>query len=170
MAAAATAGRAAWIGLGANLGDARGSVLAAFDDIASVPGVRLAARSSLWRSAPVDASGDDYVNAVCLVDTTLDAAALLQALQAIEARHGRERPWRNAPRTLDLDLLLHDEAPPPTSTLAVPHPRLHERAFVLLPMAEVCAQLGLALDVPGHGRLDALLPAVRGQRIERMTA
>ena len=167
-AAAASGRHAAWIGLGANLGDARRSVLAALDDIAALPEVRLVARSSLWRSAPVDAVGDDYVNAVCLVDTVLGAAALLQALQAIESRHGRERPWRHAPRTLDLDLLLHDAAPLPTAALAVPHPRLHERAFVLLPMAEVCDRLGLAPDLPGHGRIDTLLAAVRGQRIERL--
>ena len=162
--------RAAWIGLGANLGDARRTLLAAFDDIAALPGVRLVARSSLWRSAPLDADGDDYLNAVALDDTDLGAARLLAALQAVERRHGRERPYRNAPRTLDLDLLLHDDAPAPTAALAVPHPRLHERAFVMLPMAEVCTRLGVSVELPGRGPLGSLLPAVSGQRIERLPA
>ena len=160
--------RSAWIGLGANLGDARATVLAALDEIGALDGVRLVARSSLWRSAPVDAPGDDYVNAVALVETTLDAPRLLRELQAIEARHGRRRPHRNAPRTLDLDLLLHDDAPAPTATLTLPHPRLHERAFVLLPMAEVGERLGIAVEVPGRGRVADLLPAVHGQRVERL--
>ncbi len=167
-AVAAPRVRAAWIGLGANLGDARGTVLAALDEIGAIDGVRVVARSSLWRSAPVDAAGDDYVNAVALVETTLDAPSLLGALHAVEGRHGRERPYRNAPRTLDCDLLLHDDGPAASAALTLPHPRLHERAFVLLPMAEVCRWLGLAVEVPGRGRLETLLPAVRGQRIERL--
>ena len=168
-AATAPARHAAWIGLGANLGDAAHTLLSAMSEIETLPGVRGVARSSLYRSAALDAEGPDYINAVMLVDTRLDAAGLLHELQAIESRNGRERPYRNAPRTLDLDLLLHDAAPAPTPALTVPHARLHERAFVLAPMTEVCTRLGLSVALPGRGRLDALLRAVSGQRVERLS-
>jgi 2-amino-4-hydroxy-6-hydroxymethyldihydropteridine diphosphokinase len=155
----------AWVGIGANLGDAHANVLDALDRLAWVPGVRLLRASSLYRTAPIDSSGDDYINAVAEVDTSLSARALLAALHAIEQAHGRERPYHNAPRTLDLDLLLYgddviDEAP----ALLVPHPRMHERAFVLAPLAE----LAPSLVIPGRGRVDALLPAVADQAIEKI--
>jgi 2-amino-4-hydroxy-6-hydroxymethyldihydropteridine diphosphokinase len=155
----------AWVGIGANLGDARANVLDAIDRLARLPGARLVRTSSLYRTAPIDSSGDDYVNAVAALDTDLDAHALLQALFAIEQAHGRERPYRNAPRTLDLDLLLHgdqviDDAP----TLIVPHPRMHERAFVLVPLAEVAPDL----VIPGCGAVATLLEGVADQVIERL--
>ena len=158
----------AWIGLGANLGDARQALRSAFAELAALPGSRWVARSSLYRSAPVDAPGADYLNAVALIETSLDAQHLLHALQAIEARHGRRRPQRNAPRTLDLDLLLYGDATLATPALTVPHPRLHLRAFVLVPMAEIAARLGEAAAVPGHGLVAALLAGVTGQRVDRL--
>src|SRR5438128_2571535 len=124
----------ACIGLGANLGDARAALNAARDALGQMPATTLVAMSPLYRSAPVDATGPDYLNAVALVRTELDAHQLLHALQAIELRHGRERSHRNAPRTLDLDLLLYGDEVIRTDDLTVPHPRMHERAFVLRPL------------------------------------
>jgi 2-amino-4-hydroxy-6-hydroxymethyldihydropteridine diphosphokinase len=152
------------VGIGANLGDARANVLDALARLDAQPGCRLLAASSLWRTAPVDSSGDDYINAVALVDTSLDAHALLAALQAIELAHGRERPYRNAPRTLDLDLLLYGDATIDTLELTVPHPRMHERAFVLAPLLEIAPD---AL-IPGRGHAAHYLSAVAGQAIARL--
>ena len=154
----------AFVGIGANLGDARGNVVDALARLGAQPGCRLAASSSLWRTAPVDSSGDDYINAVAQVETSLDAHSLLAALQAIELQHGRERPYRNAPRTLDLDLLLYGDEIIETPDLAVPHPRMHERAFVLAPLLEIAPD---AL-IPGRGRAADLLAAVAGQAIARL--
>jgi 2-amino-4-hydroxy-6-hydroxymethyldihydropteridine diphosphokinase len=155
----------AWIGIGANLGDARANVLDAIERLSRLPGARLVQASSLYRTAPIDSSGDDYVNAVAALDTTLDAHALLQALLAIEQAHGRERPYRNAPRTLDLDLLLYgDEVIDDAPTLIVPHPRMHERAFVLAPLAEVARDL----VIPGRGAVSALLATVGDQGVARL--
>jgi 2-amino-4-hydroxy-6-hydroxymethyldihydropteridine diphosphokinase len=154
----------AFIGLGANLGQPLAALRAAFVALEALPGTRLVAVSSLYRSAPIDSSGPDYLNAVAAVQTTLEPPALLQQLQAIEQAHGRERPYRNAPRTLDLDLLLWGEDQRiQTPTLTLPHPRLHQRAFVLLPLLEIEP----AARAPGLGALAASLPGVAGQRIER---
>jgi 2-amino-4-hydroxy-6-hydroxymethyldihydropteridine diphosphokinase len=154
----------ACIGLGANLGDARATLVAAIDALRALPQSALLAVSSVWRSAPIDSSGPDYLNAVALIETRLAPQALLEALQRIERAHGRERPYRNAPRTLDLDLLLYGEESIATPTLQVPHPRLHERAFVLRPLAEVAPELVVA----GHGRVGDLLPLVADQRVDRL--
>jgi 2-amino-4-hydroxy-6-hydroxymethyldihydropteridine diphosphokinase len=154
----------AYVGLGANLGDARGTVQAALAELAAVPGVNACRASSLWRSAPVQASGPDFVNAVAELHTSLEPMALLNALQAFERRHGRERPYPNAPRTLDLDLLAHGEAVINTQTLQLPHPRLHHRAFVLRPLLELAPDLAL----PGLGPLAAWLSAVTDQPLERL--
>lgn len=154
----------ALVGIGANLGDARANVADALARIETQPGCRLVASSSLWRTAPIDSSGDDYINAVALVDTSLDAHALLDVLQAIETAHGRERPYHNAPRTLDLDLLLYGDAVIDTLRLTVPHPRMHERAFVLAPLLEVEPDA----VIPGRGRAADYLPAVAGQAIVRL--
>lgn len=150
----------AYIGLGANLGEAPATLRAAVRQIADLAGCRLVAASRLYRSAPVDSHGPDYWNAVLLLDTGLDAHALLTALQVIEQSHGRERPYRNAPRTLDLDLLAHGELALQDERLTLPHPRLHERAFVLLPLLELTDAL------PGLGPLAVHLPGVAGQRCE----
>jgi len=127
----------AFVGLGANLGEPQAMLRWALDTLSHTPGVRLMQASALYRSAPVDASGPDFVNAVAKIATTLNAMALLHALQGIEHEAGRERPYRNAPRTLDLDLLLYGDATIDSPTLTVPHPRMRERAFVLVPLAEI---------------------------------
>ena len=149
----------AYVALGGNLGDAAGAVRAAMDRIDALPDTAVTRRSSLYRTAPVDSTGPDYINAVVEVSTGLDPVALLSHLQVIEIAAGRERPHRNAPRTLDLDLLLHGATRIDTPRLRVPHPRMNERAFVLVPLAEIAPQL-----VP-----KALLDNVTSQVIERMT-
>ncbi|MEX2241381.1 MAG: 2-amino-4-hydroxy-6-hydroxymethyldihydropteridine diphosphokinase [Burkholderiales bacterium] len=155
----------AYIGLGSNQGEPRAQVDQAFAELAGLPATQLAARSPLYRSAPLDAPGQpDFVNAVAAVDTELSAAQLLEALQAIESRHGRERAHRNAPRTLDLDLLLFGDTAFASPTLTLPHPRMHERAFVLLPLLD----LDPRAEVPGRGSARALLRACTAQRIERI--
>lgn len=155
----------AYIGVGANAGDARAHVLRALDELAHLPDTRLEGRSSLYRSAPLDAPGQaDYVNAAAGVDTELSAAQLLVALQDIERIHGRERPYPNAPRTLDLDLLLYGDTCFASPMLTLPHPRMHRRAFVLAPLLELDARL----EVPGHGSARALLARCAEQRIARM--
>lgn len=153
-----------YVGIGANLGEAAATVEAAIEQLAALPGTRLLARSSLWRSAPVDAVGPDYVNAVAALDTTLDARALLAALHRIEDDFGRLRPYRNAPRTLDLDLLLHGASAIDAPDLIVPHPRMHERAFVLAPLAEIAP----ALSIPRRGPIQDCLARCADQRIERI--
>ena len=155
----------AYIGLGSNQGEPRAQIDQAFAEIDGLPATRLAARSPLYRSAPVDAPGQpDFINAVAAVETELSAVQLLAALQAIESRHGRERPQRNAPRTLDLDLLLFGETACASPELTLPHPRMHERAFVLLPLLE----LDSAISIPGRGPAKSLLPACSAQKIERV--
>ena len=156
----------AWIGLGANLGDARRTLAEALAEIARIERTRLLRVSSLYRSAPVDAEGPDFLNAAALVETTLGPEALLDALQAIERAHGRERSHRNAPRTLDLDLLAFGDRVQQGPRLTLPHPRLHLRAFVLAPLAE----LAPGLRLPGLPPVETLLAACGGQRIERALA
>lgn len=148
----------AHVALGANLGDARATVSDAIAALNRLPQTRLLRASALYRSAPWEASGPDFINAVAAVETGLDAHELLRALQALELQAGRERPYRNAPRTLDLDLLLYGDAVIDTPDLSVPHPRLRERAFVLLPLAEIAPALVTASE----------LQAVAGQAIERL--
>jgi len=157
-------GEEAFIGLGSNLGDPAANVESAIAAIASLPGTTLIARSSLYQSAPLDADGDDYLNAVAQVRTTLAPLELLRALQAIEAGAGRLRPYPNAPRTLDLDLLLYDDVELATGPLVLPHPRLHERAFVVLPLLEIAPDLRWR----GGERLDAQLPRLAGQRLAKL--
>lgn len=156
---------AAYVGLGANLGDLRHTLEMALADLADVTGVQLDGVSSAWRSAPVDSDGPDYLNAVVRLRTDLPPLTLLAALQAIESRHGRERPYRNAPRTLDLDLLLYGDQTVDLDRLSVPHPRLHQRAFVLRPLLE----LDPALSAPGLGLLADFLPATADQVLQRET-
>lgn len=148
----------AHVALGANLGDARATVSDAIAALNRLPQTRLLRASGLYRSAPWEASGPDFINAVAAVETGLDAHELLRALQALELQAGRERPYRNAPRTLDLDLLLYGDAVIDTPDLSVPHPRLRERAFVLLPLAEISPAFVTADE----------LQAVAGQAIERL--
>ncbi|MEG1769049.1 MAG: 2-amino-4-hydroxy-6-hydroxymethyldihydropteridine diphosphokinase [Comamonas sp.] len=148
----------AWVGLGANLGD-RGAALArAVQALAAMPATRVANVSGLYASAPIDAGGPDFLNAVVELRTGLAPLALLDALQAIELAAGRERPYRNAPRTLDLDLLIHGDEQLVSERLTLPHPRIGERAFVLLPLAELAPERVTS----------AQLKAVEDQRIERV--
>lgn len=156
----------AYVALGGNLGDPRAAFEIAFGEIARLPRTVLVKASSLYRSAPFDSSGPDYLNAVIEVETTLSPLALLDELQRIESSLGRERPYRNAPRQLDLDLLLYGQIRLASPRLTLPHPRMHLRAFVLLPLAEIAP--GLAM--PGLGVVGALLPQVADQRIERVPA
>lgn len=127
----------AYVGLGANLGDRGEALRRALAAMAALPGCRLQAVSPLYSSAPVDATGPDYLNAVAAVRTTLAPLALLAALQAIELDAGRERPYRNAPRTLDLDIVLFGQQRIDSAVLTVPHPRWDQRAFVLRPLADI---------------------------------
>lgn len=152
-----------YIGLGANLGDARTVLAAAYAELQQLPETRRHRCSPWFRTAPIDSSGPDYLNAVACFDTTLSPQAVLEALQRIELAHGRERPYRNAPRTLDLDVLLYGDRSIATPTLTVPHPRMHERAFVLQPLAALAPEV----VIPGRGPVSALLPSVAAQAIVR---
>lgn len=148
----------AYIALGANLGDPQATILKAVNDMALIHGVSLVKCSSLYQTAPLDAGGPDYVNAVVEVQTILTAPALLAQLQALEQAAGRQRPFRNAPRTLDLDLLTYGDARIQSEALTIPHPRMGERAFVLVPLAEIAPQAVSA----------AQLLAVQSQCIKRL--
>lgn len=146
------------MGLGANLGDAAGAVRAAIDALGQLPKTERVRASALYRSAPWQTSGPDFINAVVQLRTRLGARALLRALQQLEQAAGRERPYRYAPRTLDLDLLLYGDERIDTPELQVPHPRMTERAFVLRPLAEVAPERVTP----------AMLARVQDQAITRM--
>jgi 2-amino-4-hydroxy-6-hydroxymethyldihydropteridine diphosphokinase len=155
----------AYVGIGSNLDDPRQQVLRAFDELSQLPETTLTARSSLYRTAPVGhAAQPHFINAVAALDTTLPAAALLSALQEIEVRHGRKRSFPNAPRTLDLDLLVYGDARIDEPGLNVPHPRMHERAFVLAPLVELSPKL----EIPGIGPASDWLGQCAGQNVERI--
>jgi len=154
----------AYIGIGANLGDASANVDDALTRLAALPGTCVLARSAKYRSAPIDSSGADYVNAVACIDTPFDALNLLGALHEIELAHGRERPYRNAPRTLDLDILLYGDYRIDLPSLHIPHPRMLARAFVLVPLLDIAPDV----LVPGRGPASAFLAAVADQDIERL--
>lgn len=154
----------AYVGLGANLDDPARHVRGALEALAALPRTRLLKRSSLYRSDPVGyAAQPEFVNAVAALETALEPEALLAELQAIEASHGRRRSFRDAPRTLDLDLLLYGDAVRSGAGLTLPHPRMHERAFVLAPLVEIAPEVA----IPGRGRARELLAACAGQRVER---
>jgi 2-amino-4-hydroxy-6-hydroxymethyldihydropteridine diphosphokinase len=157
----------AYVGLGSNLRQPRLQVSEALAELAVLPQTRLSARSSLYRTRPLGPAGQpDYVNAVAAITTGLSAQALLEALQALENRHGRVRTdVRWGPRTLDLDLLLYGDAVIDTPRLQVPHPRMAERAFVLVPLAEIAPD---DLQIPGSGGLHKLLHQVSEAAIERL--
>jgi 2-amino-4-hydroxy-6-hydroxymethyldihydropteridine diphosphokinase len=127
----------AYVALGANLGDACAILMQAFDDLAKLQNTSVVRRSSLYRTAPIESSGPDYFNAVAEISTALSPQALLAALQALEQQAGRQRPYRNAPRTLDLDILLYGDVTLDSPDLVIPHPRMYARAFVLVPLAEI---------------------------------
>lgn len=153
----------AYLGLGANLGQAQTTLVQAVEQLHQTPGIQVVAGSPFYRSAPVDANGPDYTNAVCAVLTTLSPEALLDRIQSIEQAFGRERPYRNAPRTLDIDILFYGEQAYQSERLCIPHPRLFERAFVLRPLQDLNPDTALLpRDWP------ALLQAVAGQALQRL--
>lgn len=155
----------AHIGLGANLADPEKQVRAALDELAAAPGIVLERKSSLYRTAPIGYDNQpDFINAVARVRTTLEPQALLDALLDIERTHGRVREFLNAPRTLDLDVLLYEDRVINTDTLNVPHPRAHLRAFVLLPLLEVSPDV----IIPGIGPASAWLAHCQDQPIQRI--
>ncbi|MDZ4201604.1 MAG: 2-amino-4-hydroxy-6-hydroxymethyldihydropteridine diphosphokinase [Gallionella sp.] len=155
----------AFIGLGSNQDEPLDQLQRAFADLDVLPDTRLVARSSLYRSAPVGyLDQPDFVNAVAKVETTLTPQALLQALLRIEQQHGRERTFRNAPRTLDLDVLLYEDWSLHEHGLTVPHPHMHQRAFVLQPLLELVPDC----VIPGVGSAELALRACTGQILERM--
>ncbi|SSW64028.1 2-amino-4-hydroxy-6-hydroxymethyldihydropteridine diphosphokinase [Achromobacter agilis] len=150
----------AYVGLGANLGDGAATLRQTLAELRDTDGILAVAASPFYRSAPVEATGPDFVNAVAAVDTRLSPLALLDALQALENRHGRLRPYKNAPRTLDLDLLLYGDIQMDHERLSLPHPRMHLRAFVLLPLRD------LAPDLTLQGRrIDDWIGEIHGQDI-----
>jgi 2-amino-4-hydroxy-6-hydroxymethyldihydropteridine diphosphokinase len=158
----------AYIGLGSNLGDSVAQVRGGMTALAQLRQTRLEACSSLYRTAPVGRQDQpDFVNAVCRVRTRLAPVALMRRLLEVEQTHGRVREGeQGGPRTLDLDLLLYEDRSCHEPGLTLPHPRLHERAFVLYPLQEIAP----ALVIPGRGRIEDLLPACAGQGIERLPA
>lgn len=157
----------AFIALGSNLRQPQQQVTTALREIAELPQTTLVRQSSLYRTAPVGYDAQpDFINAVAEVETTLLPLQLLQAIQQIETQHGRERPFPNAPRVLDLDLLLYDNTAMNTTELTLPHPRMHERGFVLLPLAEIAPELTL----PKYGSVANLARACMDQGIEKISA
>lgn len=155
----------AYVGLGANLGEPRRQLTEALTAMSGLPETRLARHSSFYRTAPVgNPDQPEFLNAVAALDTRLAPGVLLAELLGIERRQGRERPYANAPRTLDLDLLLFGDEQIARPGLTVPHPRMHERAFVLQPLLE----LDPAIAIPGKGPVRALLDRCRDQIAERV--
>ena len=155
-----------YVGIGANLGDPLAAVRLAVDELRRLADTEVERVSSIYRSAPLGVSDvqPDYLNAVARLRTGLGPDTLLAGLQAIERRHGRRRERPNQSRTLDLDLLLYDDRVASAPALTLPHPRMHQRAFVLHPLVEIAPEA----TIPGHGTARSLLPAVAGQRIERL--
>src|SRR3989338_7488727 len=150
----------AFIGLGSNLDDPRSQLLRAFAELGELPDTRLIVHSSLYRSAPVGFIDQlDFVNAVAKINTAMTPQALLQALLQIEHRHGRERTFRNAPRTLDLDVLLYDDVQMHEHGLTIPHPQMHLRAFVLQPLLEIAPDC----NIPALGLAQRALQACHNQ-------
>lgn len=147
----------AFVGLGSNLDDPERQIETALGALDALPSTRVVRRSRRYRTEPVGyADQPDFVNAVAELETALEPQALLHAMLALEQAHRRVRGRRNGPRTLDLDLLLYDERELDEPGLVLPHPRMHERAFVLVPLHEIAPEA----NVPGRGRVSALLRQV----------
>ncbi|OIM97476.1 2-amino-4-hydroxy-6-hydroxymethyldihydropteridine diphosphokinase [Polynucleobacter sp. QLW-P1DATA-2] len=154
----------AFIGFGGNIGDTRQLITDAIVCLAQRSELHILAKSCFYQSAPVDALGGDYINAVIEIETQLSPYGLLHVCQAIEQEFGRERPYANAPRTLDLDILSFEGVVQNETELMLPHPRIIERSFVLLPLLEIAPDFFL----PNLGELKAYLPKVAHQRIEKL--
>ncbi|MBI3899868.1 MAG: 2-amino-4-hydroxy-6-hydroxymethyldihydropteridine diphosphokinase [Gammaproteobacteria bacterium] len=157
----------AYVALGSNLADPMVQVRAGIDALAALPETTVVRNSSLYRTAPVGVTAQpDFINAVSAIDTSLTPERLMQALLATEQAHGRVRSMPGGPRTLDLDLLLYADLQLQSTLVTVPHPRLHERAFVLYPLAEIAPNL----QVPGRGDIAELVRRCADQTIERLPA
>jgi 2-amino-4-hydroxy-6-hydroxymethyldihydropteridine diphosphokinase len=155
----------AYIALGSNLENPEVQVTEAFAALAALPHTQLRAQSSLYRTAPVGfADQPDFINAVCAIETSLSPRVLLDVLLALEISRGRARTFVNAPRTLDLDVLLYGDAQIDEPGLALPHPRMHERAFVLVPLAEIAPDCA----VPGRGKVAELLRWIDTRGVQRV--
>jgi 2-amino-4-hydroxy-6-hydroxymethyldihydropteridine diphosphokinase len=154
----------AYIGIGSNLGDPAANVNRALSRLTALSQTTLERHSSLFRTAPIEAQGDDFVNAVAMLQTSLSATELLRELQAIEREFGRERSHLNAPRTLDLDILLFGTDKISTADLTIPHPRLVQRAFALIPLL----QIDPFITIPGFGPAHVFVPDVSGQMINKI--
>lgn len=155
----------AFIALGSNLQQPQMQVQQALAELNNLTDTRLVAQSSLYRTAPLGYDNQpDFINAVAKIETKLSPVDLLHALLALENSHGRERPFPNAPRVLDLDLLLYDGVTMNTPELTLPHPRMHERGFVLLPLTEIAPDL----TIDHHGKVADLALACLDQGIERI--
>jgi 2-amino-4-hydroxy-6-hydroxymethyldihydropteridine diphosphokinase len=155
----------AFVGIGSNLEEPTQQVTRAFAELDGLPHSRLVARSSLYRSAPLGHTEQpDFVNAVAQLETGMPAERLLDELQALESRHGRQRSFANAPRTLDLDLLLFEKLQVKTERLTLPHPRMHERAFVLEPLLEIAPRA----SIPGIGTARDALDKLAGQAVQKI--
>ena len=154
----------AFIGFGGNIGDSRQLITDAIVCLAQRSEIHILAKSCFYQSAPVEATDGDYINAVIEIDTQLSPYGLLHVCQAIEQEFGRERPYANAPRTLDLDILSFEGVTQSETQLILPHPKIIERSFVLLPLLEIAPDLFL----PNWGELKAYLPQVAHQRIEKL--
>jgi len=147
----------AYVGIGSNLDEPRRQVLEALTELDRLPHTRVVKKSSLYRTAPMGhADQPDFINAVAQLETGLPAERLLAELQDIESRHGRQRSFRNAPRTLDLDILLYGALALDLPNLKVPHPRMHERAFVLKPLLEISPQLSFDLAACANQKVERL--------------
>ena len=155
----------AFIGLGSNLATPATQVLQAMQAIDRLPDTRVLARSSLYRSAPVGyLEQPDFINAVVKIETALAPLDLLRALLALEQESGRTREFQNAPRTLDLDVLLYDDLQHHQHGLTLPHPQMHRRAFVLLPLLEIAPDC----VIPGVGAAAQALQQCNDQQLERL--
>lgn len=157
----------AYVALGANLGEPLATLRGALVSLAAITDTRLVAASSLYRTAPVGLKNQpDFINAVAMLQTALAPRQLLDALFGIEAAFGRSRGIPNAPRTLDLDLLLHGDATMEDSNLILPHPRMHQRAFVLVPLLEITPEC----HIPGRGAARQFVAACQDQVVVRLPA
>lgn len=155
----------AYVGLGSNLADPAAQVVRAMAALDTLPQTRLRKQSSLYRSAPVGyLDQPDFINAVAQVETGLSARALLDALLALELECGRTREFQNAPRTLDLDVLMYDDLVHHEHGLTVPHPQMHLRAFVLQPLLEIAPDC----IIPGVGKAADAMAGCAGQQLERL--
>ncbi len=154
----------AFIGLGGNIGDTRQILTDAVICLAQIPSIQIDARSCFYISAPVDAPGSDYINNVISITTSLEPLHLLRVCQSVEQHFGRERPFEKAPRTLDIDLLTYEDVNYHDPELTIPHPRIAQRMFVLLPLLEIAPEM----EIPPYGKLKDRLPDLSWQKIEKL--